>query len=337
MSDAVAVYDLGRSRCRAALVVDGERVSEATVSSEATVVDRAGAGAVAAVLRGLADRLDPAPVAGVALGLAGLGRASTAAAVLRDVLRDLHGDVPTVVASDVVIAHAGALGGRPGVVVLAGTGAVTLGVSAAGDGVQVDGWGYLLGDAGSGFAIGRDGLRAALSDRDGRGPRTGLTGLAEATFGPLGEVPARLLGGSNPARLVASFSDAVADAARAGDGTARDIWAQAASDLARSAAAAVERLRELDPAAVPVRVSWSGGLFANTDLLREPLRDGVERLAPPTQLTPPEGDPLDGAARLARDDQTCLERLLARRDGTLARPTNDNASGRVEAPRGREG
>lgn len=328
---AVVAYDLGRTNCRAALVVDGQRLVVVTEETEATVIDHEGRQAVADVLRRLTQRLDPPPVRGAALGLTGLQQASEAADQLRQVLTELHPDARAVVASDVTIAHAGALGGRPGVVVLAGTGAASLGVSPVGERVHVDGWGYLLGDAGSGFHIGRSGLAAALAQRDGRGPPTTLVALAEDRFGPLEHLPALVHGAANPARVVASFADAVARAASVGDDTALRIWSQATKDLARSAAAAVERLSALtsrsgsDSPSVPV--SWAGGLLSNGDLLLDPLREELRRLAPVAELTPPEGDPLHGAAILARDARTCHEPALHQRLDHDRPPRDDDRPG----------
>lgn len=329
MTSAVVAYDLGRTNCRGALVVDGERVDVAAEPTQATVIDRGGEEAVVDAVRRLSGRLDPPPLEGVCLGLTGFHQASAAAGRLGGLIRELHGDVRSVVTSDVTIAHAGALGGRSGVVVLAGTGAGVLGVCSAGERVQVDGWGHLLGDAGSGFDIGRAGLAAALAYRDGRGTRTALVELAEDRFGPLEALPARLHRSANPARLVASFAEAVADAARAGDDVASGIWLHAATTLARSAAAGVERLLAAARAsdAPSVAVSWAGGLFASGDLLLDPFCEQLRRLAPAGVLTPPEGDPLDGAVLLARDPRTCHEpalRLPARGD----RSTDDDRTGR---------
>ena len=85
--------------------------------------------------------------------------------------------------SDGVIAHAGALGGEPGVVLIAGTGVVALAIGADGGLRTADGWGPWLGDEGGGAWIGAAGLRAALRAHDGRGPSTTLLDAARARFG----------------------------------------------------------------------------------------------------------------------------------------------------------
>src|SRR5690606_8774057 len=86
---------------------------------------------------------------------------------------------------DLHIALAGGTGGRPGVVVIGGTGSVAFGRNAEGREHRVGGWGYLLSDEGSGFWIGREALIAVLHCMDGRGPHTILTDrVAEAVGAP---------------------------------------------------------------------------------------------------------------------------------------------------------
>ncbi|GIV62294.1 MAG: hypothetical protein KatS3mg044_1160 [Rhodothermaceae bacterium] len=78
------------------------------------------------------------------------------------------------VVPDVWIAHEGAFDGAGGVLVLAGTGSIVLARDRHGGFHRAGGWGYLLGDEGSGYAIGLAGLRAVAGAFDG-GPATTLT------------------------------------------------------------------------------------------------------------------------------------------------------------------
>src|SRR5215207_7263596 len=77
---------------------------------------------------------------------------------------------------DVVTALAGASIASPGIVVIAGTGAIAYGRSADGRSARADGWGYLIGDEGSAYDIGVQVLRAAAQSADGRGETTVLQG-----------------------------------------------------------------------------------------------------------------------------------------------------------------
>ena len=82
-----------------------------------------------------------------------------------------------------VIAHAAALGGGPGIVVLAGTGSSILGVDGAGRRVKVGGWGPLYGNEGSAQRISGQALAAAARAYDGRGPSTALIDAFVRTLG----------------------------------------------------------------------------------------------------------------------------------------------------------
>ncbi|MEV4017587.1 BadF/BadG/BcrA/BcrD ATPase family protein [Nonomuraea angiospora] len=195
-----------------------------------------------------------------------------------------------LITTDVVTSHAGAFAGGEGVVLAAGTGAIALGV---GDGIrQADGWGYLYGDAGSGFWIGRRGLDAAFRGFDGRAEPGPLTERARAVFGDLGGLPGRLYLAPDAVARIARFAVHVLELSD--DPTARAIAAEAARELAGTVAAAARCFAE--GAAVPV--AWTGRL------LRDPgLRAGFEaelaRLLPRATLRPPAGDSLAGAALLA--------------------------------------
>src|SRR5258705_421449 len=74
----------------------------------------------------------------------------------------------------------------------AGPGTVALGRNAGGDTARAGGWGPLIGDEGSAYAIGRRALAAVVADIDGRTGSTLMTGLL---FDEEGSEPARELVG----------------------------------------------------------------------------------------------------------------------------------------------
>ena len=164
----------------------------------------------------------------------------------------------------------------------------------------VDGWGHLLGDAGSGFWIGRRGLDAALRAHDGRiGGSPVLARLVERDIGPLDRLPEMAArAGAGPVAAIASFSAQVAEAAAGGDDVARHIWREAAVHLADSAVACARRLNP--NSSTPIALSWLGGLFSTPEtLLLEPFLARIRATFPAADLMPPVGDALAGAARLA--------------------------------------
>ena len=251
-------------------------------------------GLVAVVAEAAARLSELPPLDTLAAGLTGLqGRQARAA----DVLARLDGIWPArrvVLADDSLSSYVGALGLRPGVVVAAGTGAVTLATN-GGRAARVDGWGYLVGDLGSGYWIGRRGLESALRAVDGRGGSPALLAAAHEVLGDVELLPQRLAADPDRVRRIAHFAESVAVVARGGDGEAVRIWREAAGLLAESAATAAARagLRG------DVAVSWAGRLFAAGDLLVAPFRTALRNRLPGASVQPPDGDGLDGAAMLA--------------------------------------
>ncbi|MBB4686816.1 N-acetylglucosamine kinase [Amycolatopsis jiangsuensis] len=257
---------------------------------------------VAALDAGLSD-----PVALACLGLTGhpaepADRNRLGAAVA-GVLR--AGEVR--LCEDMVTAHAGALPSGHGVVLAAGTGVVCLAVGEGGVHRKVGGDGHLLGDAGGGFAIGRAGLAAVLAAADGRGPATSLTAVAELRFGPIPGMAQRIHQIPSPVAAIASFAPEVFAVAAQADPVASAIVTAAADDLACTIAAAV---RVLDRGET-VPVACTGRVFEAGELLLAPLRERLAVLAPAARLVPPEGDPLDGAVRLATAEPGPYSRLMS--------------------------
>jgi N-acetylglucosamine kinase-like BadF-type ATPase len=290
--------DAGQSGTRAAVVDRGLSSPAGHGPGVRHLRSPGGVEHAAAAIHAAAERagLPGGGVGVVCVGLSGFADATPDLERLAAELARRLGAARVVVASDVVSSYLGALGLRPGIVVAAGTGSVALAADGRGAVALVDGWGHLLGDAGSGFAIGQAGLASALRAVDGRGGSEALRTLAEAAFGRLDELPTAIYGGEGPARRVAAFARAVADAARAGDDAARAIWAAAAGELATTAAAAAERTLG---AGVPADVSWAGGLFAAEDLLCTPFARRLAERAPRLRVVAPTGTSLDGARLLA--------------------------------------
>ena len=317
-SGSCLVVDAGRTRFRAA-VYDGSGGPLTSTDGPGLpdVADGHGsAGSFAAALAPLLARLvlPRRPLDVVCVGMTGVLRPGPAAAAVAEAVHQLLPARRVLVTSDVVTGYCGAVGLGPGVVVAAGTGVIAL---AAGPGgvARVDGWGYLLGDAGSGFEIGRRGLAAALRAHDGRGGSERLSELAAAAFGPLDEVVERVYGAGNPVGAVAAFAAQVADAARSGDRQAREIWEDAAAEVAATALAAARALGPAPPRAAgradadggqaagrsgkEATLSWTGGLFHAADLLLEPFLARVAAVRPELVARPPLGSALAGGRRLA--------------------------------------
>nr|WP_231999260.1 N-acetylmuramic acid 6-phosphate etherase [Mycobacterium sp. 1081908.1] len=258
----ILAIDLGKTSCRAS--VGGRRAEGPGAPGLAAPGGvRAAQAAILAVAR------DFGPVDEVIVGAAGAEAAPDAARALAEALLASLRAERVAVTSDAVIAHAGAFDGKPGVVLIAGTGAVALAIDADGASRTADGWGPWLGDEGGGAWIGAAGLRAALRAHDGRGPSTALLDAARARFGAPKTWPAQLA----DAAALASFAPNVV--AAEDDPVASAIVSAAADALAATARAAGDG-----------PVAMVGGLA------------GVAALRKRLDLIPPAGDALDGALRL---------------------------------------
>lgn len=249
-----------------------------------------------AAARAIADLLPRGGRVGViAGGLTGLMEVPERRTEISRALLEATGATGVVLASDVVTSHLGALGGRSGVVAAVGTGTVVLGLNAAGEAAKVDGWGYLLGDAGSGFEVGRRGLAAAMAAHDGR-RASALQAAAQARFGPLDALPGRVYAQAEPVHVIASFAPAVAEAARAGDEVALRIWDTAAAAVSEAITAALDGAQLVG---TDRRVAFAGSL-GRLDLLQDRVRARLDEGARPPAIVEPRGDALSGAGSLLR-------------------------------------
>lgn len=194
---------------------------------------------------------------------------------------------------DAVTAHAGALSLGWGVSITAGTGVACVAMAREGRPRVIGGHGFLLGDEGGGFWIGREGLRAALRAHDGRGPATTLEALAAQRFEGLEELGSRLHAAPRAVDAIARFAPDVL--AAAGDDPVADGVVDAAVDelvgLVRTAVAAVRS----DAEPVPVAL---GGRILDAAPLPERLAAAIGRAVPDAAPRRADASPLAGALLL---------------------------------------
>jgi N-acetylglucosamine kinase-like BadF-type ATPase len=232
-------------------------------------------------------------VSAVALGVAGalyLGEwlHETASVVLPHSL--------IVPSSDFEIALVGARGERFGVLILAGTGSVAFGVNRAGESVQVGGWGYLLGDEGSGYSIGLQALKTFVRVTDGRND----TGESQSL---LPQKIAEALNLSHPREIIqwtysqprvrdiAQLSKLVFELAEAGDRQSIAIARAAMSYLSHHINVVRVRLKDHQ-----LPVAFAGGLLDNENYFSVRFAKHLKLTEVPKALYPP----VIGAAILAK-------------------------------------
>jgi N-acetylglucosamine kinase-like BadF-type ATPase len=234
---------------------------------------------------------------GVCLGVAGVDREEDDRTV-RAIVRRLGFRSHTLVVNDALVALVAGAGDDAGVVLIAGTGSIAYGVNEAGFAARAGGWGYVLGDEGSGYWIGREALAAVVREADGRGPKTRLTPLVLNHFqltrvdGLVREVYDRGL----RRQAVAALGKVVESARAEGDVVAAEIFREAADELTRAAASVIEKLQMRGDT---FRVVLAGGMFKVIPALAADITQRLSEVAPRAVVMTLEVEPALGAVHLA--------------------------------------
>jgi N-acetylglucosamine kinase-like BadF-type ATPase len=241
----------------------------------------------------------PAELTFAFLGLPAYGEDSRLLAILDRAASPVLPQERYRCANDMVCGWAGALGGRDGINVVAGTGSIAYG-EFAGRSARAGGWGELFSDEGSAYWVAREGLTLFSRMSDGRvepGPLhrlirdhfqlRGDLDLCAAIYGP----PALTRSG------IAGLAPIVAEAARVGDAQSRRLFDSAARELAALVDLVREKLNAPHDLVLPA--SYSGGMFQFGDLVLDPLRSALNSSARAYEFTAPRLSPGGGAALYA--------------------------------------
>ncbi len=207
--------------------------------------------------------------AAICLGIAGVDRPDDAA-VVRGIMKRIGYKARVLVVNDALVALEAGAPGQPGVVIISGTGSISYGRNAAGVAARSGGWGYVLGDEGSGYWIGRAALRAVLRAEDRRGPATALTQLLLAHFGvdrPQGSIHEVYHSNLKPS-AIGSLAQCVHQAFAMGDEVAVGILRGAANELESSAMSVARRL---DLVGQSFAFILAGGIFKAVPWLKDEL------------------------------------------------------------------
>jgi len=297
--------DIGGSKTHAILAGDdGASAAECTAGS--ANIASVGHEAAASALDEIADRLgagnrDGHGISAVFAGAAGADTRDGRDRLAALLSRRFPGARIRVAHDTRIILAAGGL--EAGTVLISGTGSAAWARTGDGREARAGGWGYLLGDEGSGYAVARSAVRNALSEHDGglaAGPLTAQllerTGAAE---------PAELLDlfYRNPERRYwAGLAGTVFDLAARADRVSAAIVDDAARHLAALAAAINGRLGTIPAAghAAPT-VLLAGGMLVNQPALAARVRELLaERGLADVRVL--DRAPAWGAVNLALDD-----------------------------------
>lgn len=213
-------------------------------------------------------------------------------------LKDIFKEAKTGCVNDCVVGFAGALGLKPGISIVSGTGAIAYGENASGKGARSNGWSDKFSDEGSCCWLGKKSIELFCKQADGRLPKMSLYDIIRAEL-ELGEDTDIIkyyeqnLKGNR--KELAAMQKLLFKAATSGDVSAEKAYELAADELAFS----IEAVRKAVDLEGVVPVSYAGGLFKTGDLIFKPLANTLNLIYNGYDLQKPMYSPEQGALLMA--------------------------------------
>ena len=231
---------------------------------------------------------------GLAAGMAGVSNRQ-AAQTVEDAVRSSGYEGPFRLLGDHEIALAGAIQGH-GAILIAGTGAVCFGRDMAGNLFRTGGYGYLIDDGGSGYALGRDILAAVVRAFDGRGPATCLTDLVyqQLPVQDISQLITWLYAPETGKKEIGSLAPLLLKAMEQDDEAALKIAHKAVDDLAELVIASWRKTGMADG-----ELAFFGSIFQYYDCIREGLIQRLNEALPGVNIIEAHHPAAHGAAMLA--------------------------------------
>lgn len=221
-----------------------------------------------------------------------------AAACLEAAVRHAGYRGPVSIKGDHEAALCGALKKPWGMILIAGTGSICYGKTLLSESHRTGGFGYLIDDEGSGYAIGRDILSAVVRAYDGRGPETALTPMVydRLKLTEIRELIGFVYSDKTNKRDIAALSPLLTQALSQQDPAA----------LAIASKSSLELVRLVQPVAEKLKLGSGELALAGSILLKDPyIRKGFEEelrlVLPGIKTLSPAGSAAYGAALMARD------------------------------------
>lgn len=215
-------------------------------------------------------------IAAVGWGVGGLDTKSDRKKANDIIERIIPPGTKTRIEDDAVIGLFSGTFGDPGVSIIAGTGSLITGISPTSRRARVDGWGYLFGDLGSAFYIGKQAIQAVLEEYDGRGTDTELKELImdDLNLDSPEEIIDHFYPFEDSPDKIAKYSRTVDEAAETGDKVASAILNSAARELVRSTEVLIEELSLQNREMLPIVLV--GGVF-NSKKVREEVKSSLKK------------------------------------------------------------
>ncbi len=208
----------------------------------------------------------------ISFGLAGYGQNKKIRRQIENAIRKQFPTERYCIQSDVECALMAALQGKDGIMVIAGTGSIAL-AQAQGARLRTGGWGYLIGDEGSAYDLGRKTLSLFSKMADGRLKKSKLYDVMmdALVLSEPSDLVQILHQHKNPKEATAALARVLSKAAKQKDKHAQRLFKEAALELALL----VKAITQVAPNLQRIRVT--GGVFESGNLILEPFKQALGR------------------------------------------------------------
>ncbi|WP_313580260.1 BadF/BadG/BcrA/BcrD ATPase family protein [Lacrimispora sp.] len=247
---------------------------------------------------------------GICIGAAGISNRDTAKLLTRNLKEQgMQGVIRLV--GDHETALAGALEEPAGVILIAGTGSICYGVNESGAKFRAGGYGHIIDDAGSAYAIGRDILKAVVRSMDGR---RGQTVLKEKIFRYLKmdsveDLITWLYQPGRSKKEIAALAPFLEEGIRDKDQASTEILDHCGEELTELAEAVLTHFKS------PVSLVVSGSVLMENNEIYGLFCEKAKKRFPHLEIMKMRGEAAQGAVRI-------ILREIAERNGYETIPGN---------------
>jgi N-acetylglucosamine kinase-like BadF-type ATPase len=244
----------------------------------------------------------PGDILAIVAGITGAGREGDQERMMLGVLAEAKKRriviTNAAIESDGRMALEGAFKGKPGIILISGTGSFAMAKDHKGGIHRAGGWGRILGDEGSGYAIGRDGMNAVTKHLDGRGKETLLTNLVSLRFG-FTDQEAIITAVYRENFDIAKVAPLVIEAAEAKDTEAARILNKHTFELFEHVRTLMKKIEESTRVRAKIPLSFIGSTISTQSVYKRILEHKIVFSLPQVTVVAPQASPAFGAVLLA--------------------------------------
>jgi len=242
---------------------------------------------------------------GLCLGMAGAGRPAEKQ-ILKEILGRLGFNETAMVTDDAHIALYGGVGSDEGIILISGTGSICYGRNSHGEACRAGGWGYIIGDDGSGYDLGLSALKHTVRGFDKREENSLLSTMImeRLKIDSVDKLVSLIYRSDEGRKIIAGLAPVVDEACRGGDYYAERILKNAVSELFKITEAVI---KGLDLSNVPIQLAFGGSVLLNSKYIGNNLRDIIAGLYPEIRIFNVKSDAAWGAVHMALDQMNGKE------------------------------